>query len=168
MTAGANFNESNTAKIIRGATSIIGELDDAGIKDALKKGKFVLSTSTSGNIKVEQDINSLHTFTKDKNYNFSKNRVLRTLDEIGTTTKLTWEDTYMGKVDNDSTGRTLFKADLVQYGNELQRLRGIQEFESVTDIEVSQGKDLDAVLCNWSVKPVDSMEKLYMTVNVRS
>ena len=168
MTAGANFNESNTAKTIVGATSIIGELDDAEIKEALSRGKFVLSTSTSGNIKVEQDINSLHTFTKDKNYNFSKNRVLRTLDEIGTSTKLTWEDTYMGKVDNDPTGRGLFKSDLVQYGNELQRLRGIQEFEGNSDIEVSQGRDLDSVLCTWAVKPVDSMEKLYMTVNVNA
>lgn len=168
MTAGANFNESNTAKIIRGATSIIGELDDSGIKEGLSKGKFILSTSTSGNIKVEQDINSLHTYDKDHNYNFSKNRVMRTLDEIGTTTKLTWEDSYMGKVDNDSTGRSLFKADLVAYGNELQRLRGIQEFEGVTDIEVSQGNNLDSVVCSWAVKPVDSMEKLYMQVSVNS
>lgn len=168
MTAGANFNESNTAKVIQGATSIIGELTDAEIKAGLQAGKFILSTSTSGNIKVEQDINSLHTYSKDRNYNFSKNRVMRTLDEIGTTTKVTWEDTYMGKVDNDSTGRSLFKADLVQYGNELQRLRGIQEFDGVTDIEVSQGTDLDSVICTWAVKPVDSMEKLYMTVNVNS
>lgn len=168
MTAGANFNESNTARIIKGATSIIGELDDSGIKEGLSKGKFILSTSTSGNIKVEQDINSLHTYDKDHNYNFSKNRVMRTLDEIGTTTKLTWEDTYMGKVDNDSTGRSLFKADLVAYGNELQRLRGIQEFEGVTDIEVSQGNNLDSVVCSWVVKPVDSMEKLYMQVSVNS
>lgn len=168
MTAGANFNESNTAKVIQGATSIVGELTDSEIKAGLQAGKFILSTSTSGKIKVEQDINSLHTYSKDRNYNFSKNRVIRTLDEIGTTTVQTWEDTYMGKVDNDSTGRSLFKADLIQYGNELQRLRGIQEFEGATDIEVSQGKDLDAVLCTWGVKPVDSMEKLYMTVNVNS
>lgn len=168
MTAGANFNESNTAKAIEGATAIVGELTDAEIKAGLQAGKFILSTSTSGKIKVEQDINSLHTYSKDRNYNFSKNRVMRTLDEIGTTTVQTWEDTYMGKVDNDSTGRSLFKADLVQYGNELQRLRGIQEFEGTDDIEVSQGRDLDSVLCTWAVKPVDSMEKLYMTVNVNS
>lgn len=168
MTAGANFNESNTAKIVEGATSVIGEMTDAEIKAGLLAGKFILSTSTSGNVKVEQDINSLHTYSKDRNYNFSKNRVMRTLDEIGTTTKQTWEDTYMGKVDNDSTGRSLFKSDLIQYGNELQRLRGIQEFKGKDDITVEQGRDLDSVLCTWMVKPVDSMEKLYMTVNVNS
>ena len=168
MTAGANFNESNTARVIKGATSIIGELTDTEIKDGLSKGHFIISTSTSGKIKVEQDINSLHTYTSDRNYNFSKNRVLRTLDEIGTSTVITWEDTYMGKVDNDSTGRSLFKADLTAYGNELQRLRGIQEFEGGSDIEVSQGNDLDSVVATWSVKPADSMEKLYLTVNVNS
>lgn len=167
MTAGANFNQSNTAKKINGATKIIGELTDVEIKEGLENGKFILSTSAKGEVKVEQDINSLHTFTKDKDYNFSKNRVIRTLDEIGTTTKLTWEDTYMGKVDNDATGRGLFKGDLISYGNELQRLSGIQEFNGADDITVSQGNDLDSVLVDWYVKPVDSMEKLYMTVNVR-
>lgn len=165
MTAGANFNQSNTAREVSGATSVIGEITD--ISAALQKGKFLFSTSTSGKVKVEQDINSLHTFTKAKDYNFSKNRVLRTLDEIGTTTKQTWEDTYMGKVDNNDTGRGLFKADLVEYGKELQRLSGIQEFSGSDDIEIAQGNDLDAVLVTWAVKPVDSMEKLYMTVNVR-
>ena len=168
MTAGSNFNESNTGKIIRGATSIIDELTDSEIKDGLSKGHFIISTSTSGNIKVEQDINSLHTYDSSRNYNFSKNRVLRTLDEIGTTTVQTWEDTYMGKVDNNSTGRGLFKSDLISYGKELQRLGGIQEFEGSEDIEISQGNDLDSVVTTWAVKPVDSMEKLYLTVNVNS
>lgn len=168
MTAGVNFNESNTAKKVVGATSIVGELTDTEIKTALSNGKFLLSTSTDGEIKVEQDINSLHTFTKDKDYNFSKNRVLRTLDEIGTSTKITWEKSYMGKVDNNPTGRGLFKSDLIKYGNELQRLAGIQEFAGADDISVAQGNDLDAVVVDWYVKPVDSMEKLYMTVNVNS
>lgn len=168
MTAGANVNESNTAKEIVGATSIIGELDDSGIKEALKNGKFVLSTSSSGKIKVEQDINSLHTYTKDRNYNFSKNRIIRTLDEIGTSTKITWEDTYEGKIDNNPIGRGIFKSDLIAYGNKMQRINAIQEFAGADDISISQGNDLDSVLVEWNVKPVDSMEKLYMTVNVRN
>lgn len=168
MTAGANFNESNTAREIIGATDIVGRLTDSQIKEALGKGKFLLSASTDGTIKVEQDINSLHTYTKSKNYSFSKNRVIRTLDEIGTTTVTTWEKTYMGKIDNNANGRSLFKADLVEYGNELQRLSGIQEFNGPEDISVEQGKDLDSVLATWACKPTDAMEKLYLQVNIRS
>lgn len=168
MSAGANINESNTAREIVGATSIVGELDDAGIKEALKNGKFVISTSASGKIKVEQDINSLHTFTQDRNYNFSKNRVIRTLDEIGTSTEITWEDSYMGKVDNNDVGRGIFKSDLIGYAKEMQRINAIQEFAGADDITVAQGENLDAVVVEWNVKPVDSMEKLYMTVNVKN
>lgn len=168
MTAGASFNESNTARKIKGATSITNPLTDGEIKTALGDGKFLLSASSDGSIKVEQDINSLHTFTLEKNYNFSKNRVIRTLDEIGTSVKITWENTYMGKVDNNKTGRGLFKADLINYGNELQRRGGIQEFKGADDITISQGEALDSVLVTWGVMPVDSMEKLYMTVNVNS
>lgn len=166
MCAGANFNQSNTARVVTGATRIIGELNDTEIKEGLGKGKFILSMSTGGNVIVEKDINSLHTFTKKRGYAFSKNRVIRTLDEIGTTTKQTWEDTYTGKVDNNETGRGLFKADLVAYGNELQRLSGIQEFDGTRDISISQGDDLDSVVAEWAVKPVDSMEILYLTCKV--
>lgn len=167
MTAGANVNESNTGKVIKGATSIIGELTDTEIKEGLSVGKFILSTSTSGKIKVEQDINSLHTYGSDKNYNFTKNRVMRTLDEIGTTVVQTWEDSYMGKVDNNDIGRGIFKSDLIAYGNEMQRINAIQEFAGADDITIAQGEDLDAVVVGWYVKPVDSMEKLYMTVKVK-
>ena len=167
MTAGANVNESNTAKIIEGATAIVGEKTDAQIKTGLAAGQFILSASASGNIKVEQDINSLHNYSQDQNYSFSKNRVIRTLDEIGTTVRETWEDTYMGKVDNNDTGRGLFKSDIIVYMNELMRIGAIQNFEP-EDITVRQGVELDSVVADLDVQPVDSMEKLYMTVNVSS
>lgn len=166
LSAGARLNESNTARVINGATKIINEMSSTEIKKALSAGKFLLSTSTSGKIKVEQDINSLHTFHATRDRNFSKNRIIRTLDEIGTTVKETWEDIYMGKVDNGAMGRGLFKSDLAEYGSELMRISAIDEFDANDDIDVRQGQDSDSVLVDWQVKPIDSMEKLYMTVVV--
>lgn len=168
MTAGANFNQSNTARMIDGATSIVGALSDSDIKTGLANGKFIISSSASGKIKVEQDINSLHDYPSDRDYSFSKNRVVRTLDEIGNTVKQTWEDNYMGKVDNNDIGRGLFQSDLIVYGRELERLGGIQNFKGAEDIEVVQGTNIDSVVVTWAIQPVDSMEKLYMTVNVSS
>lgn len=167
LCAGANFNESNTAREIKGATKIIGEMTDEEIKTALKNGKFLLSVARKGKIKVEQDINSLHTFTKTKGYVFSKNRVIRTLDEIGTSTAITWEETYMGKVDNDPNNRSLFKSDLVEYGRELENKGGIHDFAGNDDIKISQGNNIDSIYVEWNVAPTDSMEKLYMQVNVK-
>ena len=166
MTAGANVNESNTNKTITGATDLIGKYTNSQIIDALKGGEFLFTPNSRGEIKVEQDINSLHTFTTEKNYAFSKNRVERVLDEIGTTVKDTWEQSFMGKVDNDADGRDIFKSNLISYFEELQRIGAIQEFAGADDIEIIAGNDLDVVIVNTWIKPVDSMEKVYFTVNV--
>ena len=167
MTAGANINESNTNKKIVGATDLIGKYKNSEIIEALKNGEFLFTANSRGEIKVEKDINSLHTFTVDKNYEFSKNRVIRVLDEIGTTIKDVWEQSYMGKVSNNENYRQVFRGDIIAYCIELQRLDAVQEFNE-DDIQVRQGRELDDVITDAWIKPVDSMEKLYFTCNVRS
>lgn len=165
MTAGAEIIESNTGKIIENATEIIGSLSNDQIVEGLGKGKFLLSLNQLGQVKVEKDINSLHTYNEDRNYVFSKNRVIRTLDEIGTSIKLIWENIYLGKVSNTDDGRTMFKSSIIDYLTSLQTLGAIRDFDSST-VEVFAGEDIDSVIANISIKPVDSMEFLYMTVNV--
>lgn len=169
-TAGANINESNTNSIIEGATQIIGQLDNQGIINALNNGELVLSANQRGDIKIEKDINSYHTFIPEKNYEFSKNRVLRTIDEIGTSLTDIWEQSYMGKVDNNEDGRAMFKADIDNYLKQLEGLNAIQEYVSsggADNIKIYQGANLDIVVVELYIKPVDSMEFLYCTVNVR-
>lgn len=165
ITAGASVIESNTGKVVEGAESIVNPLTNDEIIAALQVGKFVLSTNQDGNIKVEKDINSLHTFTTERSYTFSKNRVIRTLDEIGTSICSIWENTYLGKVSNNDAGRTLFKSSIINYLSELQNIGAIQNFES-DKVEVIAGGDIDSVVANIAVQPVDSMEILYMTINV--
>lgn len=163
--AGAEITESITGKIVEGATSIVGALSNDGIIDALNGGKFVLSLNQDGAVKVEKDINSLHTFTVDKNYIFSKNRVIRELDYIGSNIESIWENTYLGKVSNNDNGRTLFKSSIIAFLTDLQNSGAIQDFDSAS-VEVTAGPDIDSVVASIAVKPVDSMEFLYMTIKV--
>ena len=166
MTAGAEINESNTNKVVVGATDLIGKYTNSQIIDALNNGEFLFTANSRGEIKVEKDINSLHTFTQEKNYAFSKNRVIRVLDEIGTSIQDIWEQSYMGKQNNDTDGRDIFKGDVIAYFTELQRIGAIQNFGGADDIELVQGSDLDTVIVNAWIQPTDSMERLYFTVNV--
>lgn len=166
MTAGASSVESNTGKIIEGATEIVGQLTNDEIISGLKTGKFILSTNQDGRIKVEQDINSLHTYDNETDYNFTKNRVMRVLDEIGSDIQLLWETTFMGKVSNTSAGRDLFKSAITTYLTTLQNKGAIRDFTGAEDVEVAAGDNIDAVIANIVVKPVDSMEFLYLTVNI--
>lgn len=165
-TAGAEINESNTHKTVQDAVEIIGELSNTEIIEALQAGKFVISKSRKGTIRVEKDINTLHTFTTERSYDFSKNRVIRVLDEAGNTCESTWDEKYCGKLDNDADGRNVYKADLVSYGTTLQGIHAITNFLGADDIEVLMGNDVDSVVVNWPIQPVDSMEKLYMTFTV--
>lgn len=168
MTAGANVNESNTYAVVDAdAVEIIGELSDEEVKEALQSGKFIITRRDDDVIVVEQDINTFKTFVPKKGKEFAKNRVIRCLDEINNTTKLTWEKAYVGKVDNDADGRSTFKADLINFGKQLQNLRAITDFDGNADINVSKGQNIEDVITDWAITPVDAMEKLYMTVRNR-
>lgn len=164
-TAGADIVESITGKVVENATGIIDLLSNDEIITGLGEGKFILSLNQNGEVKVEKDINSLHTFSLDKSYIFSKNRVIRELDEIGASIESIWETTYLGKVSNTEDGRTLFKSSIIDYLTTLQNKGAIVDFDSAA-VNVSAGQDIDSVIASIAVKPVDSMEFLYMTVNV--
>ena len=163
-TAGADINESLTGKVVEDATEIVNLLTSAQIIEGLGKGYFILSLNQDGSIKVEKDINSLHTFNQ-KSYIFSKNRVIRELDEIGSQIESIWETTYLGKVTNNEAGRTLFKSSIISYLTELVNQGAIDTFD-VDYVSVEAGTDIDSVIASIAVKPLDSMEFLYMTVNI--
>lgn len=166
ITAGAQVNESNTCREIQNAVDIINYYDHNELVEKLKSGWFVLSDRQDGAILVEQDINSLHSFTAYKNKEFSKNRVIRVLDEIGNTSALIFNRNYAGKINNDDNGRNLFKGELINLCTTLSDLGALQNFAGADDINVMRGVDIDAVVVDFTIQPVDSMEKLYMTVNV--
>lgn len=168
QTAGAEVNESLTAAVVEGAVQIINPIDEDEIADALQLGKFVLSYRQDGAVVVEKDINTLHTFTVDKNYAFSKNRVIRCLDEIANTAMLVFNRNYCGKISNDTKGRAQYKTELIHQIDTLVGIRAIDNFDGASDITVLPGEDVDSVVVDMTIQPVDSMEKLYMTVNVNA
>lgn len=174
MTAGAEINQSNTYHVIEEAVDILEDevlVWEKGytMEEALQNGVMMLSRRQDGVIVIEKDINSLHTFEDDnqyKDYSFTKNRVIRTLDEINNSTRLLFEKSYIGKVDNTEEGRNIFKADLINYLKLLQSMNCIQNFDAGADIEILAGNEIDELVVNLSIQPVDAMEKLYMTVTV--
>lgn len=162
--AAAGVATSLTYKKYDGAVDVTQRFINSEIIDALQKGEF-LFTEKRGEAVIEQDINSLSTFTTEKGKDFCKNRVLRVLDDIANNSKKTFEDNFIGKVNNDQDGREMFQADRIAYFDSLQAAGAITEF-AAEDIEVLPGTEKDSILLNVAVKPVDAMEKLYMTVQV--
>lgn len=165
VTAGANIYQSNTGKKYVGAIDVSPRMTKTEMEAAITAGKFIFKVDTAQNVSAVYDINSLTTITVDKGAMFKKNRVIRTIDGINNDITEIFESNYIGKVNNNADGRSLLRASLIEYFNELQRLGAIQEF-TPEDITVSAGIASDAVLIDCYIKPVDSVEKIYITVNL--
>lgn len=100
--------------------------------------------------------------TTDKNSDFQNNQVIRVLDAIGNDVAKIFNDYYLGKVQNDTLGRDIFKSEVIEYCNKLRSMRAIDEF-SADDVTVDKGGEKGDVVVNFYVEPVSAMEKLYMT-----
>lgn len=163
-TAGAAYNETLTYSAHPLAVDVVPRLTTNEMEAAVQAGGLVLMEE-NGAVKVVTDRNTLTTYGGEKSQAFSKNRVIRVLDAIATDIYDTFSKYYIGVTDNNATGRDLLKKEIVGYLNELQNNGGVQNF-TADDVAVSQGRDVDAVVVDLAVQPVDAVEKIYMTVTV--
>lgn len=164
-TAGANIVTSNTAAKYMGAIDVDPRMSKTDMEAAIKAGKFIFKVDTAQNVTVVYDINSLTSVTPEKSKMFAKNRVIRTLDNITNDITLIFEGNYIGRVNNTPDGHSLLKAALVDYFTTLQNMAAIQNFEP-NDVMITAGTDSDAVVVEVAIQPVDSVEKIYITVNL--
>lgn len=160
-TAGAEVNESLTNAIYDGEYTPDVTFKKSELKEAVENGEFVFY-GDKDSVKVLKDINTFISIASDKNSDFTNNQVIRVLDAIANDTARIFDNYYLGKMQNDEIGRSIFKAELAKYHEELQSLRAITNFE-LEDIEVKKGVEKGDVVVNEYVEPVGTMEKLYMT-----
>lgn len=166
MSASATPDQALTYAQLDDAVEASPKLNNDKTITALNAGQIVFTTLAGSRVVIEQDINSLTKFTSEKSKDFSKNRIIRTLDEICTNTTQTFETSFLGKVSNNEYGRDLFKANRVSYLSGLESQNMIRDFDP-SDLSLAQGNDKDAVLMDLYVTPVDAMEKLYVNLIVR-
>ena len=165
MTAGAQVNESNTYGVYDGAADVRERMTGSEIEAALKAGEWVFLPK-GNRVVLEQDINTFTAFSPEKGRAFSKNRLLRVMDGLAEDLKRLFEEQYLGKTGNSADGRSLFRAEVLGYLQQLAEIGAI-DGTGPEDVEVLPGQEADAVTVNLQLRPVDSMEKLYMTVEIR-
>lgn len=162
--AGAQVNESLTYAVHPEAVAPSPVMTGAQIETALQSGQLVLSADFDV-VHIEQDINSLTTFTLDNGEVFHKNRTMRVCNAIANDIYQQFSTNYLGVINNNDIGRGLFKQAVVKYLNDLQAQQAIQNF-TADDVEVLPGDDIDSIVVNLAIQVVDSIEKIYMTVTV--
>lgn len=162
--AGAMYNQSLTYAQYPGAAEANPKLSAAQAEAAIEAGMLCF-VDTFGVVKVCTDINSLVTVTPQKGAEFKKNRIMRVINQFCNDVYEHFSNYFIGKVDNNDNGRALLRAWIIGYLNEMQSNNGIQNF-TAEDVSVEPGQAIDSVVVNVAIMPVDSIEKIYMTVTV--
>lgn len=164
-TAGAQVDQSNTFAMYEGASDVDIRLTNAQVEESINQGLFVF-TPRSGKVVAEYDINTLTTYSNEKPKDFRKNKVIRVLDAINNDIVSIFEENFIGKVQNNESGRNLLKGHLTEYMNSMQELGAVENFVP-DDIVINKGTDKDAVLITLGVQPTDTVDKIYMNVEVK-
>ena len=161
--AGARYNESLTNATYPNAVSTT-MMTNAQYIAALNAGQMVL-TADNGRVYVEQDIDSLVTYTTDITEVYRYNRTMRLANTIANDLYQQFSTNYLGVVDNNAQGRSMFQAAIVGYLLDIQANNGIQNFEA-SDVTVEPGEAINAIVVTISVQPVGSVEKVYITISM--
>lgn len=170
-TAAAGPAKSLTYTVYEGAMAPYDRLNAQQIKEAIEQGQIVFSAQQDKNytesVVIEQDINTLQTFTEERPSIWHKNRIVRSLQYLVNSLSRIWHLHYIGKMDNNSIGRDLFKVDLITLMRSLVEQGAFENFDAETDIIVEKGEKSDSVIVTMSIQPVDAMEKMYFTIEVQ-
>lgn len=162
--AGAMYNQSLTYATYPGAIACTPVMTNSQYIAAINAGQIVFFADDN-EVRIETDINSLTTFTPDITNVYRKNRVMRLCNTIANDIYKQFSQNFIGVVNNNEQGRALFQAAIVGYLLDIQGNQGIQNF-SAEDVEVLPGTDIDAIIVNVVIQAVDSVEKIYLTIEI--
>lgn len=165
LSAGASITTSNTGKIILGVKDVEPRLTKTEMEAGVNDGKFLFKVDNNANVSVLYDINSLTSFTQEKGSIFAKNRVIRTLDGIASDIARVFEANFIGKLNNNADGRNVLKSTLIEYFKNMQSMNAIDDFDS-KDVDIREGSTIESVIVDARIKPIDSVEKIYVSVNL--
>ena len=162
--AACAFGKSNTNAKYNGKYSPVCTETQMQLEDAIKAGKFIFHLVGS-DVRVLMDINSLVTFTEDKNSIMAKNEVVRVTDYLNNAIANLFNMKYIGNVINNETGRAHLRQDIAAIQDELVNAGAI-EYDGA-ELTVGLGPDKGDVVINDIITVNAAMVRLYMTINVK-
>lgn len=152
LIAGTGINRSVTYAPAP-VNDVTKRLTNSQIKAALQAGSFVL-THDGEKVKVEQGLTSSK----------RKIRSIRARQAVSTDVTKTASDAYIGKIDNNADGQAALISAVKAY------LESLEVANVLTDIAVGLDPQYqsvgDSVYLAISYREVDSMERIFITINV--
>lgn len=168
--AGLPLNRSATYYVLSEVESITeSETPDEDVDN----GKLILINDGT-KIKIARGVNSLTEFTNEKSQDFSKIKIVEAIDMIRDDIRTTFEDEFVGKVENSYDNKIVFIAAINKYFKDLAS-RGVlyDQFDNKAEIDVeatrewlSQTKDVSA----WEdeqIKTANTGTNVFVKANIQ-
>jgi len=136
--AGLPLNRSATYYVLPEVESITeSETPDEDVDS----GKLILINDGT-KIKIARGVNSLTTFTDEKGQDFSKIKIIEAVDMIRDDVRTTFEDEFVGKVENSYDNKIVFIAAVNKYFKDLAN-RGVlyDKFENMAEIDIDATRE---------------------------
>ena len=136
--AGLSLNRSATYYTLPEVESITeSETPDADVDN----GKLILINDGT-KIKIARGVNSLTTTTEDKGEDFKKIKILEAVDMIRDDIRTTFEDEFVGKVENSYDNKIVFIAAVNKYFKDLAS-RGVlyDKFDNKAEIDIDAARE---------------------------
>ena len=168
--SGLPLNRSATYYVLPEVESITeSETPDEDVDN----GKLILINDGT-KIKIARGVNSLTEFTNEKGQDFSKIKIVEAIDMIRDDIRTTFEDEFVGKVENSYDNKIVFIAAINKYFKDLAS-RGVlyDQFDNKAEIDVeatrewlSQTKDVSA----WEdeqIKTANTGTNVFVKANIQ-
>lgn len=160
--AGIALNQSLTNKPYTGEYTIDVNRTQATLEANISDGKFVFHR-VGDEIHVLVDINTLTTFTTEKNSDFANNQVIRIVDGFGTEIATIFNTQYIGNSPNLPNNRSLLANDIISVYRRYIDQGALAGFNPA-DLSVNEGDTKDAVDIRTNLDVAVAMAKLYVTL----
>lgn len=152
LVAGTAINKSITYATVR-VDDVTKRLRNIEIETALKAGSLVLMHDGE-KVKVEQGLTT----------SGEKLRKVRARQAISTDLEKQARDAYIGKLDNNEAGRMTLISAIKSYLEALENENVLEDiYVGLDESKVSTG---DKVYVNIAYTEIDSMERIFLTINV--
>jgi hypothetical protein len=158
-------NQNTTRYVISGFAMVDEALTNTQIEKALGKGCLVLTENTNGQVWIEQGINTLVTLPGNMDEGWKKIRRVKTRMELMQRVNETI-DLLIGKVDNDSDGRSSIIAAAQGVVNTMAGEKKIMATSEVFE-DPDYPASADSAWFKITVDDIDSIERVYLTFRFR-
>lgn len=160
------IEESLTHEPVTDIKAVASAPTNADVKSGLASGLFMITGDGRGSFRVEKGINTLTTLGANQTAQNKKIRVVRILDAINN--DLTNSATsFIGIIENNATGRGSVVAAIKAYLDTLVQA-GLIEDDFTVEEDPGNPATGDRMYVLLGIKPVDTIDYVYLTVSVAS